>query len=298
LPVGRRDRDGPDAADVLQTLLEQNSHVPDVRARVGLAVAAIATHAATNGGAAGQAAAAGSVPVNEALKSAAEMIGNLGAGRAEVTRLGTLATATARDESESQALCSAARDTLQPGPLRRGGYAPHQPGEARRSKRCVWAEPERDTNARSVWVTLAAVARQLMMAWGEKWRKLCPAHLEASALVVAVIRGKVSVATLVPTGLAVAKSAKALAEQRDAMMQAWPVLMAVVREVTPRDTTAEAELLEIAVRAFNPTHAGAEPVENLVAPVFKEMTAKYGRYLVSGGIELRKWSSSRRRRRC
>ena len=40
----------------LQTLLEQNSHVPDVRARVGIAVAVIATHAATNGGAAGQAA--------------------------------------------------------------------------------------------------------------------------------------------------------------------------------------------------------------------------------------------------
>ena len=86
-------------------------------------------------------------------------------------------------------------------------------------------------------MTLAAVARQLMIAWGEKWRKLCPAHLVASALVEAVIRGKVSVATLVPTGLlAAAKSAKALAEQRDAMMQAWPVLMAVVREVTPRAT--------------------------------------------------------------
>ena len=40
----------------LQTLLEQNSHVPDVRTRVGIAVAVIATHAATNGGAAGQAA--------------------------------------------------------------------------------------------------------------------------------------------------------------------------------------------------------------------------------------------------
>ena len=61
--------------------------------------------------------------------------------------------------------------------------------------------------------------------------------------------------------------------------------MAVVREVTPRDSTAEAELLEIAVRAFNPMHAGAEPIQNLVAPVFKEMTAKYGRYLVGGGVE-------------
>ena len=76
-------------------------------------------------------------------------------------------------------------------------------------------------NAKTVWVTLAAVARQLLIAWGEKWRKLCPAHLVASALVEAVIRGKVSVATVVPAGLAVAKTEKALAEQRDAMMQAW-----------------------------------------------------------------------------
>ena len=48
----------------LQTLLEQNSHVDDVRAQVGLAVAAIATQAAISGGAAGQAVAVGSVPVN------------------------------------------------------------------------------------------------------------------------------------------------------------------------------------------------------------------------------------------
>ena len=115
------------------------------------------------------------------------------------------------------------------------------------------------------------------MARGEKFRKLCPAYLEASALIVAVSHGKLSVATLVPAGVAAAKSATALAAQCDAMMQAWPVLMAVVREVTPRDTTAEAELLKIAVSAFNPTHAGTEPIENLVAPAFKEMTAKLGR---------------------
>ena len=32
-------------------------------------------------------------------------------------------------------------------------------------------------------------------------------------------------------------------------------------------------------------HAGAEPIENLVAPAFKEMTAKFGRYLANGGVE-------------
>ena len=76
-----------------------------------------------------------------------------------------------------------------------------------------------------------------------------------------------------------------MAEQRDAVMQAWPVVMAVVREVTPRDATAKPQLLEIAARAFNLAYAASDPIERLVAPVLKEMTAKYGRYLLGGGIE-------------
>ena len=107
--------------------------------------------------------------------------------------------------------------------------------------------------------TLASVAKQLLVAWGEKWRKLCPAHCVASALVVAVLRGTVSVATFVPTRLVVPKTAAAMAEQRDAVMQAWPVLIAMVREVTPRDTTAESQLLEVAARAFNPAYAAGDP---------------------------------------
>ena len=76
-------------------------------------MAVVAQNAAASGGAAGSAAAATSASVNEALKRAADTIGNDGAGRAEVLQLGTLATAAARDESESQALCSAARGALQ-----------------------------------------------------------------------------------------------------------------------------------------------------------------------------------------
>ena len=97
----------------LQSLFDQNCHIPDLRARVGIAVVVVAQNAAASGGAAGSAAAATSASVNEALKSAADKIGNDGAGRAEVAQLGALSTAAARDESESQALCSAARDALQ-----------------------------------------------------------------------------------------------------------------------------------------------------------------------------------------
>ena len=74
------------------------------------------------------------------------------------------------------------------------------------------------------------------------------------ALVAAVCRGKLTVATLVPAGVASAKSAAAPAALREgqAVLRAWPVLMAVVREVLPRDTSAETELLRIPVNAFDP----------------------------------------------
>ena len=40
-------------------------------------------------------------------------------------------------------------------------------------------------------------------------------------------------------------------------------MIAVMREVNPRDTTAEAKFLQILVSAFDPLHAGSEPIEHL-----------------------------------
>ena len=59
-----------------------------------------------------------------------------------------------------------------------------------------------------------------------------------------------------------------------------------MREVNPRDTTAEVEFLKISVDAFDPQHAGSDLVENLVTSVLKEMQARYARYLANGGVEL------------
>ena len=61
--------------------------------------------------------------------------------------------------------------------------------------------------------------------------------------------------------------------------------MAMVREVLPRDTSAENELLRISVNALDPAHAGSDPIESLVVPAFKEMATKFGSYLASGGVE-------------
>ena len=63
------------------------------------------------------------------------------------------------------------------------------------------------------------------------------------------------------------------------------MLLAVVREVLPRDTTAEGELLRISVNAFEPAHASSDPIESLLVPAFKEMASKFGCYLASGGID-------------
>ena len=48
---------------------------------------------------------------------------------------------------------------------------------------------------------------------------------------------------------------------------------------------AESQLLKIVAQAFNPAYAAGNPIVRLVAPVFKEMAAKYGRYLLGGGIK-------------
>ena len=70
-----------------------------------------------------------------------------------------------------------------------------------------------------------------------------------------------------------------------AVMRVWPAVIAVMGEVNPRDTTAQAEFLKIGVDAFDPQHAGSDLVEYLVKPVLKDMQTRYARYLANGGRE-------------
>ena len=80
---------------------------------------------------------------------------------------------------------------------------------------------------------------------------------------MAVCCCKLTVDAMVPAGMLSSKSAKATADLREAVLRAWPAVIAVMREVNPRDTTAEVELLKISVDAFDPQHAGSDPVEYL-----------------------------------
>ena len=69
------------------------------------------------------------------------------------------------------------------------------------------------------------------------------------------------------------------------LLRAWPAVIAVMREINPRDATGEAEFLKISVSAFDPQHAGSDPIEYLMKPVLKEMQTRYARYLAPGGVE-------------
>ena len=55
------------------------------------------------------------------------------------------------------------------------------------------------------------------------------------------------------------------AKQRNAAAYAWPLLMAVVREVLPRDYSAEHVMLKLAFDAHNLSN----PLAKVMAPVFK-----------------------------
>ena len=99
---------------------------------------------------------------------------------------------------------------------------------------------------------------------------------------------------MVPTGVQAAKSAKATSELRDAVMRAWPAVIAVIGEVHPRDTTMQAELLRIGVDAIDsPRYAGLDMVEHLVKPVLKEMHRRGTRstlFTGAGSRRERRWS--------
>ena len=137
-----------------------------------------------------------------------------------------------------------------------------------------------------MWGTLAEVARTLRLVWEEfLFRKLPPFGVDSAGLMQAICCGKLTVAAMVPAGVQAAKSAKATSELRDAVMRAWPGVMAVIDEVHPRDATMQAELLRLGVDAFDARYAGADMVEHLVKPVLKEMQTRFAKYLVLGGRE-------------
>jgi hypothetical protein len=141
-------------------------------------------------------------------------------------------------------------------------------------------------SASRVWSLLCTAAQRLREAVMLHYRKLLPDGIKAEALVTALACGKLTVALMVPAAAtAAAKSDKAAAEVRMALMRAWPVVMAILAEVNPRDESAQDTLLKMSLDVFNPLHVVSDPVEMLMKPALEEMRVNYARYLLDGGDE-------------
>jgi hypothetical protein len=91
---------------------------------------------------------------------------------------------------------------------------------------------------------------------------------------------------MVPKAIAGAKfSVKAVADKRDAVMQAWPGVMAIQAELNARDTTAQATFLKLARNLFNAKFAAKDPVTRILEPALAAMQKAYTTYLLDGGKE-------------
>ena len=113
-----------------------------------------------------------------------------------------------------------------------------------------------------------------------------PFGVDAAGLVLAICCGKLTVAAMVPPGAQAAKSAKATSELRDAVMRAWPAVIALIGEVHPRDATMQQELLRLGVELFDARYASADMVDFHLQPVLKEMQLRFAKYRLNGGKEL------------
>ena len=137
-------------------------------------------------------------------------------------------------------------------------------------------------SANRMWNSVLVVAQRQRDALVSHFRRLAPVGVDMKLLVTAIVCGKLSVADMVPP--ATTKAGKA-PEVRDAVMRAWPLVMQIMLEVHPRDDTAQAVMLKLALDVFAQAHVASDPVETLLKPVLEEMRTTSALYLLDGGAE-------------
>ena len=133
-----------------------------------------------------------------------------------------------------------------------------------------------------VWRVMNKVMPRLLHAPTRYYAKLCPHGMDAGAAVKAICQGKLTVETLAGAALVNKMSAP---ETRNAVIRAWPVMLAMMREIMPRDTTAEHHLLLMVKDAFDASRSMVDQLATVVTPVFGEMTLRYGDFLRAGTLE-------------
>ena len=134
-------------------------------------------------------------------------------------------------------------------------------------------------------------ARQALLSarvrWFERW---APTTIKAAEVVKAAMAGTLTVPLLVGSVAAAAGPA----ERVRALMVVWPALVALMREVTPRDATIEDELLKLAKITFD--SAAKNPEAGLkfhVVPVLLEVAASATLYRSGIDLSMPEWATMR-----
>jgi hypothetical protein len=253
--------------------------------RVFMALAAMAATTSPQGRAAsggGRATTSTDARANEAVVAAAERLGK------------SLDASKLLDDLRALA-ASAAQRLEEAGPALRAGVAAAVQHEEYGADISLLLHQEKldvpkgatvTNHASRVWTLLYAVAQRQRDAIVSHFTEVMPVDLDIARLVQAVACGKLSVEVMVPKAIASAKSSvKAVADTRDAVMQAWPGVMAIQAELNARDSTAQATFLKLARDLFNVKFAAKDPVTRILEPALTAMQKAFTTYLLDGGKE-------------
>ena len=249
-------------------LLQANARVADADSRVCLVlqeIAAVMKPAGQNVAGRATAATAGTAD-GGVLRRVVDVLGASSSTAAEIQRLADAVSSGTRTAGAEKRLLGEVRDL--------------QVGEHGAMVAMILQQEKLDarpagSNAVShlglgVWSGLREIFRWLPGARERAHEHEVPDGVDFAALMASVARGQLSVAKLVPPGLSGDKMLRA-------MQAGWPLLMALVDEALPRDSTAMPMLRRIYVEAC----AGSSPADaarTLINSYFEEVSLRYARF--------------------
>ena len=223
----------------------------------------------------------------EALRAQAELLGQSQEAMRAIEAMHVISTWAATDESKETELRSAI-SALEIGP--HGASVAFMLHQERLGNAPTGATLS--PNAARAWRLLDAARPRLLAARHRLFRTVLPEGVCGYALLKAINCGTLTTALLVSETLAKSKSPLAVVEMKAGVMAVWPLLMAMVREVHPRDVSTEHQLLGMAKDAFDTGRSSAESVSVAITPVLVEMTVQMGDWL-RGGAKAPTWGRVR-----
>jgi hypothetical protein len=263
------------AGKTLSELLEERRAIPAGIGRIMAIVSALPRIAAT--GSSGTAAAGES---GDALTRAAESLASQPEAKAGVQRLVRLGESGGDDA----ALRAAARALETSGTF--GADIALILHQENLEKAPTGASPAAST----LLAQMRQIRRYLLAARARWLEPYVPSGRSAEALVKAAMSGELKVETL--TGAKAGGKAEASIR---ALMVIWPTLIALVRETSPRDATAESALLIMAKEAFDDAATNpAGALRMVIVDVFAELRKRSAQYLTGVDPEMASWDVVRR----